>query len=132
VIIFLKIAAIVPWIFCFIMFLESIAILTSNESNEIFGQWLLIFFAFSLVPIGLGIGSFLKANGLHKARRYEKYEREIIAIAQQNNNRITLADVTIQTTLTHQESKSFLEKMYLEGIFDIDANDKGQVEYTLR
>ena len=86
----------------------------------------------ALVPLMIALIFYRKALKVFKDTNYRKYEARIIDMAQQNKGIVTAAQVTIKTKLTFKEAEGFLKEMYLSGLFDMDMNDEGRIEYSLK
>jgi len=95
-------------------------------------DWLGMLFILSLLPLGIGILILRKANQISKDQKYRETEAIIIAMAQQQDGKLTIADVAVKTSMTYKEAEEYLKEMYLNGLFDMDSNEKGQIEYYLR
>lgn len=95
-------------------------------------KWLGMLFIMSLLPLAIGVFLLRKGNQISKDNAYRDYEAKIIAIAQHQEGKITIADVAVKTSMTFKEAEEYLKEMYLNGLFDMDSNEKGQIEYYLR
>lgn len=54
----------------------------------------------------------------------------VLKAAKQNNGRLTIAEVAMDTTLSLDESKSILESMCTEGIAELQITDGGSLVYV--
>ncbi len=95
-------------------------------------KWLGMLFIMSLLPLGIGVLLMRKGQQISKDKTYRDYEAKIIAIAQNQSGKITIADVAVHSSMTFKEAEEYLKEMYLNGLFDMDSNEKGQIEYYLR
>lgn len=97
--------------------------------NEL-GDWLGMLFLMSLMPIGFAILLYRLSN--KKDRDYRKYEAMVLKLAQDKGGILTIADVTVHTSMTYKEADAFLQEMYLHGVLGMDTNSEGQIEYSLK
>lgn len=62
-------------------------------------------------------------------RKVEEAEREILCLAQEHQGRLTIADVTINTSLSSAEAKKALDLCNMNGLTDVEVTDSGAVVY---
>ena len=119
-------------ILAFILGLIGIAMFVGTMGNidmipDELGDWLGMLFLMSLMPIGFAIILYR----LSKRKDYRKYEAMVLRLAQEKGGKLTIADVTVNTSMTYKEADSFLKEMYVHGVLGMDTNGEGQIEYFL-
>ena len=127
---FLKILAFLLGLLGAIMLFGTLGNLNMIE-EELVG-WLTLVLLANVLPIGLSIYFFRKSKKMAADRHYRKFEAMVIKLAQEKGGKLTIADVTVQTSMTFKEAEAFLKDMYVHGVMDMDVNAEGQIEYFLK
>ena len=99
------------------------------ENGRTTGEWLVWTFFLGGVPLVAGFLICRKMKCKAANRTAERREREILRLAKANNGRLTIADVSLNMTLTAEEAQSLLESCYLNNLAQIEAADSGLVTY---
>lgn len=123
-------------IFAFILGLCGLIMLFGTLGNiemiqeELVG-WLMLVFLANVLPIGASIFLYRKGIKMEKDQNYRKYEAMVLDLVQEKGGTLTIADVTVNTSMTYKEADSFLKEMYVHGVLGMDTNGEGQIEYFL-
>ncbi|MDW3196517.1 MAG: hypothetical protein R8G66_29345 [Cytophagales bacterium] len=123
-------------IFAFILGLCGLIMLFGTLGNiemiqeELVG-WLMLVFLANVLPIGASIFLYRKGIKMEKDLNYRKYEAMVLDLVQEKGGTLTIADVTVNTSMTYKEADSFLKEMYVHGVLGMDTNGEGQIEYFL-
>ncbi len=95
-------------------------------------SWTIYLYCFGTILLTLAIWNFILVTKRQRKLVYQKQETKIIKLAKIRGGSLSATDVTLHTSFTHQESKDFLNKLYLDGLFDMDVNEEATVVYRLK
>lgn len=82
-----------------------------------------------------GVGGFFMWKSARKnARKFlmEKYERQILNLAAENEGHLTPTELALKTNLSLKESKKVLETMHLESLAELKISDNGVIVFYFR
>lgn len=73
-----------------------------------------------------------KGNSSQNNSKLNVQEKQslVLKAAKKNNGRLTIAEVTMETALSLDESKSILEGMCTEGVAELQITDGGSLVYV--
>ncbi len=126
----LKIIAVILGLFGTVMLVGTLG--NIDMIPDKLSDWIGMVLAMNVLPIGLSIFLFRRSKKMAKDRDYRKYEAMVLKLAQDKGGILTVADVTVHTSMTYKEADSFLNEMYVHGVLDMYANAEGGIEYSLK
>lgn len=113
-----------------IFFLAMLSNISTGQNEFLDG--LLGGFAIGVIP-ALG-GFFLWRTSRIGERKFlmNKYERQILEAASQNNGHLTPTELAMKTDLTLKESKKVLETMQIESYCELKISPNGSILFYFR
>lgn len=86
----------------------------------------------TLLGIGpMGAGVFLVVSTRRRMKRNsgEVMERRLLQLARNHNGKLTVAVATMELEMPSREVKDLLDQCHSDGLANIHANERGEVEY---
>ncbi|CAM2010627.1 hypothetical protein [Acanthopleuribacter pedis] len=84
---------------------------------------------FGIAPMVGGSLMIMASRKRMKQNSGEVMERRLLRLAHDNGGRLTVALATMHLNMPSQEVKKLLDECHGNGLANIHANDKGEVEY---
>jgi hypothetical protein len=110
---------------------------TALLTFSLFVDFQLTYFLFGIILLGflpLGIGIFIlrKFKSLTQKQLDTKLETELMRLASKYKGQIKVTDVTVNLSLSLEDSKSLLEKYVLKGLATTEVTNEGTIIYLFK
>lgn len=113
------------------VFLTFGGVVQLNNGKETFGSFLSLVFFMGLLPILVGGWMIYSAKKTAAENIKENQEREVLRLAMQSGGYITIAQVTMATSLSPSEAETLLKRMQEQGILVLKVSDSGNIVYQI-
>lgn len=110
---------------------------TALLTFSLFVDFQLTYFLFGIILLGflpLGIGIFIlrKFKSLTQKQLDTKLETELMRLASKYNGQLKVTDVTVNLSLSLEDSKSLLEKYVVKGLATTEVTNEGTIIYLFK
>ena len=110
---------------------------TALLTFSLFVDFQLSYFLFGIILLGflpLGVGIFIlrKFKSLTQKQLDIKLETELMRLAAKYKGQLKVTDVTVNLSLSLEDSKSLLEKYVLKGIATTEVTNEGTILYLFK
>ncbi|MCX7737349.1 MAG: hypothetical protein N2319_11640 [Candidatus Kapabacteria bacterium] len=108
--------------------LFTFGLFTGNEITYILVGLILL----GLLPFGIGFFILKKFKTLSQKELETKFEAELMRLAAKYKGRLKVTDVTVNMSLTLEDSKTLLEKYVIKGLATTEVTNEGTIVYVFR
>ncbi len=110
---------------------------TALLTFSLFVDFQLTYFLFGIILLGflpLGIGIFIlrKFKSLTQKQLDTKLETELMRLASKYKGQLKVTDVTVNLSLSLEDSKSLLEKYVVKGLATTEVTNEGTIIYLFK
>jgi hypothetical protein len=129
---FLYFSSIILILFGLTMILGAILKLAEGDPKYSYTSNLAMLIIVGILPASMGC--ILIYNTIKKNRNSEKdrLENTILKLAKENNGKLTASDVAMNTSLSVEESKNYLDSLCIKGIVELFISESGISVYKFK
>lgn len=110
---------------------------TALLTLSLFTDFQLTYFLFGIIfmgilPLGVGIFILKKFKSIAQKQLETKLETELMRLAEKYKGQLKVTDVTVNLSLSLDDSKSLLEKYVVKGLASTEVTNEGTIIYIFK
>jgi len=102
-----------------------------SEGKETFGSFLLLAFFMGVLPMFTGGWMIYTAKKNAAKNTIRNYEQKVLQLAVKSGGYITVAQVSMNTSLSSLEADTLLKEMQERGLFVLKISESGTIVYQV-